>query len=326
MPDWFVARAHFELNQPIDLRIRRGGVPHSLQLVINEPAWHTWNELQFVQVLAFYFVRLILLLLAIYIGFSRSQRFRASLVALMLAVGSVAEGYPSSGWAAGLSHLPAVLAVPIGLATASCLLAPLLWLAFFADFASFRLSQKWRRFLVFAPGVIFGLPIISSAVALIYSPEVLSRPWSQVLSAAPVGLIQDTAGVSPLLFLNVVPGYRPGVQVGLLEGWCGVSIVYLLAGSVMLAAAWRRISDPQERRRLTALCLAVLLFGVVAIQNVFERNWANWLGTPSPILFAAPVSIGMDFLFLIVPLTLVYYVLTEDGRTGEGNSNTSCGV
>jgi hypothetical protein len=203
-------RAHFELYQPIDLRIRRGGQLRSLQVVITEPAWRTWSTFQRLRVLAFYFVRFILLLLAIFVSFSRPERLRARLVALMLAVGAVAEGYPSSGSAAALGYLPAVLAIPICLATASCLLAPLVWLAFFADFASSWLSQRRRRALVVVPGVFFGLPIISSAIAMIYFPEVLAKPWPQVLSAASVGLIQDAAGVSPLLFFNVLPAYRAG--------------------------------------------------------------------------------------------------------------------
>lgn len=297
MPDWFVARAHFALHQPIDLRIQRGGQLRSLTVVVTEPAWRSWSTLQILSVVAFYLVRFILLLLAIFVGFSRPRRFRARLVALMLAIGAVAEGYPSSGWATGLGQLPAVLAVPICLATASCLLASLVWLAFFADFASSWLSQRWRRALVLVPEVILGLPIISSAIALIYFPKVLARPWPEVLSAAPVGLIQDIAGVSPLLFFNALPAYRPGVHVALLDVWFGVTIVYFTAGFLILAAAWRRLENPNERRRL--------------------RNWVAWFGTPLPVLLSTPVSVGMNFLFLLVPLTLVHYVLTEDGRALE---------
>ena len=97
MPDWFVARAHFGLHQPTELLIQRGGQMRSLKVVITEPAWRTWSTRQFSAVVAFSFVRLILLLLAIAVGFSRPERLRARLVAVMLAVGAVAEGYPSSG-------------------------------------------------------------------------------------------------------------------------------------------------------------------------------------------------------------------------------------
>ena len=47
MPDWFVARAHFELHRPIDLRIQHGGQSRSLKAVITEPTWRAWSTLQF---------------------------------------------------------------------------------------------------------------------------------------------------------------------------------------------------------------------------------------------------------------------------------------
>ena len=74
MPDWFVARAHFERNRPIDLQIQREGQHLRLQLVITDPSFHTWNTAQHDSVLAFYLARLILLSLAILIAFSRSQQ------------------------------------------------------------------------------------------------------------------------------------------------------------------------------------------------------------------------------------------------------------
>jgi hypothetical protein len=256
-------------------------------------------------------------LLAIFVGFSRSERFCARLVALMFAVGAVAEGYPSPGWAAALHHLPAVLAIPICLATTSCLLASLLWLPFFATFRRPWFSQRVRRALVLVPGVIFGIPIIASAIAMIYAPSVLARPWPQLLSAAPVRLVQDIAGVSPLLFLNVLPAYHPIVQGALLELWLTVNVFYFAAGFLMLTGSYRLLEDPNEWRRVGALWLAVVIFGVVVVHNVFTRNWSSWFASPRPALLSSTASLGIDVLFLFVPLTLAYYVLTEDRHEGE---------
>lgn len=129
MPDWFVARAHFEREHPIDLKIRRDEQPMNLHLVITEPAFRAWDRAQFGGVLALLLVRLILLSLAIFLGFSHSGRHpTARIAALMLAVGAVAEGYPSAGWAAPLGHVPPFVAIPVCLASVSCLLAPIVWL------------------------------------------------------------------------------------------------------------------------------------------------------------------------------------------------------
>ncbi len=317
VPDWFVARAHFERDHRIGLQVRRGEQHLSLQVTIAAPAWRTWSRAQFLGVAAFYSVRFILLLLAIFVGFSRSERFRARLVALMLAVGAVAEGYPSPGWAAALHHLPAVLAIPICLATTSCLLASLLWLPFFATFRRPWFSQRVRRALVLVPGVIFGIPIVASAIAMIYAPSVLARPWPQLLSAAPVRLVQDIAGVSPLLFLNVLPEYHPALQGALLELWLTVNVLYFAAGFLMLTASYRLLDDPHERRRVGALWLAVAILGAIVVHNVFTRNWSTWFGSPRPALLSSTASLGVDILFLFVPLTLAYYVLTDDRHEGE---------
>jgi hypothetical protein len=172
----------------------------------------------------------------------------------MFAIGAVGEGYPSPGWAAALGHLPAVLAVPICLATASCLLSPLVWLAFFAGLTSSWQSHGWQRALVFVPGVILGVPIICSAIALIYFPEVLARPWPLVLSSTPVRLIQDIAGVAPLLFFNALPAYWPGVQVVLLDLWVRrddpLPYDRRLDVSPCMASVWKSSGTSSARRAL----------------------------------------------------------------------------
>jgi len=95
---------------------------------------------------------MILLLLAMLVAFGCPQQQRsARLAALMFAVGAVAEGYPSSGWAAALHHLPAVLAIPICLASVSCLLAPIISIAFCGSFGRFRFSQSCEWLVVLIP-------------------------------------------------------------------------------------------------------------------------------------------------------------------------------
>lgn len=170
MPDWFVARAHFERNRPIDLQIQRDGQQLRLHLVITDPSFRTWNRAQHDSVLALYLARLILLSLGILIAFSRSQQqLSARLAAMMLAVGAVAEGYPSSGWAAALHHLAAVLAIRICLASVSCLLAPIISIAFCASLGRIQLSREWEWLVVLVPTVLFGQPLLASSIAMIYT-------------------------------------------------------------------------------------------------------------------------------------------------------------
>ncbi len=310
--DWFLARAHFERDHPVEIQVRRGEQHLALKLVIAAPVWRTWNRADYLPAVALYVARFVLLMLAILVGFSRPQHLSAHLAALMFAIGAVAEGYPSSGWAAALRHLPAVLAVPIGLATASCLLAPVVWLAFFASFPLPRLSQRARWVGVIVPLMLFGVPIVASVIAMIYTPSVLARPWPVVLSVAAVRLIQDVAGVTPLLFLNELPLYQPIMQARFLEAWLLVTILYFAAGCLMLVASYRRLDDLQLRRRVGTLYLALVFFVVVVVHNFFVRNWTSWFGSTPPALFSGAGFVGETLLFLFIPLTLAYCVLTED--------------
>jgi hypothetical protein len=322
--DWFLARAHFERNHPVELQVRRGEQHLVLRLVIAAPVWRTWNGAHYLPAVALYVARFVLLLLAILVGFSRPEQLSARLAALMFAIGAVAEGYPSSGWAAALRHLPAVLAIPIGLATASCLLASVVWLAFFVSFPQVRLSQRSRWVLVVVPLVLFGIPIVASVIAVIYAPSALARPWPVVLSAAPVRLIQDVAGVTPLLFLNEFPLYQPIMQARFLEVWLVVTILYFAAGCLMLVANYRRLDNPQFRRRVRALYLALVVFAVVVAHNFFVRNWASWFGSTPPALFSGAGFVGETLLFLFIPLTLAYCVLSE-GPARAGSTSRQGG-
>src|SRR5216684_8550547 len=317
--DWFLARAYFERDHPVELKVRRGRQHLALKLVISAPAWRSWNGADYLPAVALYVARFVLLLLAILVGFSRPQQLSARLAALMFAIGAVAEGYPSAGWAAALYHLPAVLAIPIGLTTASGVLAAVVWLMFFASFPRPWLSQQLRCVLGIVPGVLFGIPIAASVIALIYTPSALAKPWPVVLSAAPVRLIQDVAGVAPLLFLNKFPMYRPIAQVRLLEVWLAVTLIYFVVGFLFLAAGYRRLDDPRQRRSASALFLVQALFAVIALHNFLVRNWASWCGGTPPALFSEAGFVVAAILLLALPLTIAYCVLTDEphGRDNE---------
>jgi hypothetical protein len=306
---WSLARANFERDRPILLHVQRGEQHLALNLVITTPVWR--NGLQCYPAIALQVARFVMLLLAILVAFGRPQQLSSRLAALMLAIGAVAEGYPSSGWAAGLRHLPAVFAIAIGLATVSCLLAPVVWLAFFASFPRPALSQRLRWGLVAAPVVLFGIPIVASVGAMIYAPSVLARPWPLVLSAAPVRWLQNTAGVTPLLFLNDLPLYQPTTQARFLELWLAITIVYFVAGFLMLVASYRRLDDSQLRRRIGALLLALAGFAPIIVHNIFVRNWTSWFGTTPPALFSWAGFVGEALVFLSIPLTLAHSVRAD---------------
>jgi uncharacterized membrane protein len=310
MPDWFVARAHFERGRPVEVQVRRGEQHLRLQFVIATANSSAWQRAHAGSVVAFYLARFMLLFLAIFVAFSRPGQASARLAAIMFAMGAVAEGYPSSGWAAALGHLPAPLALSIFLASACCLLSPMIWLLFCAEISRSRLLQSWRRSLVLIALAFFGMELTASAIAMIYRPSALLRPWPLLLSSAPIRLIQDIGGVSPLLYLNVWPSW-PWLHAMLLELWLAISIACFMLGFLMLAAGYRRADNPQERRRMGALGFAFAFFGLLVVHNFFTRNWTLWFGTATPGFFSGASFVAEVVLFPIIPIVLSWCVLAR---------------
>src|SRR5260370_16360618 len=81
--DWFLARAHFERDHPVELQVRRGEQHLALRLVITAPVWRTWNRAEYLPAVALYFSRFVLLLLAILVRFIPPQPLTARLPALL---------------------------------------------------------------------------------------------------------------------------------------------------------------------------------------------------------------------------------------------------
>ena len=324
MPDWFVARSTFERDRSVEIQIRRSEQRLRLRFVITLPAWRTWRTDHALAVLSFYLARFILLLLAIFISFRRPKQLSASLAALMFASTAVAEGYPSSGWAASLHRLPLFLAIPICLATASWLLGSVVWVAFFGIFPRRSLTRRWQWALLLAPLLVLLPPLVKSATALVIAPWDLTRSWPLILSVWPARIAQDLAGVAPLLFFNLWPLDQPITQVHLLELWLFISGFYLAAGFALLTVNFRRGLNGERERLVRNLLASLVIFPFIVVHNVFARNWASWFGTATPPLLSSLAFVAEAVLFLIVPLTLTCAVLAERQEAArDGNRQAS---
>jgi uncharacterized membrane protein len=159
--------------------------------------------------------------------------------------------------------------------------------------------------------------MIASAIAMIYAPSALARPWPLVLTSGLVRAILYIAGVTPSLFVNPWPFYGPLMHARLLELWFVVSAVYFAAGFLMLAANYRRLQDPRQKRRVGALCIVFAMFGFIVLHNVVTRGWISWFGSAPPALFSGVTMAAEALLFPIVPLTLAWCVVTCPGGSDE---------
>ncbi|HEY6968293.1 MAG TPA: PDZ domain-containing protein, partial [Candidatus Angelobacter sp.] len=307
-PDWFLARANFEIGRPVQLQVNRGNAHLQVQFLITTAFWqHTRHWFASAVI---YLCRFIPLVVAIVIVFRRPRQASARLAAFMLAAAAVGEGYPSPGWMATVRRLPIVIAAPVCLATVSWLLAPVAWLAFFAIFPRPWLSRLWRMGLASVTLLVFVPPLLQSVIGILRDPWMLSAPWQQFLSHTPVRWVYDMAGVNPLFLFNHWPLFPPG-QSGLLELWFAITAAYLAGGFVLLIAGYCQLHQPEQRRHVRPLLFAVIALAFITIHNFFVRNWPVWFGDVPPVLFSGAAYAIEALVFQAVSLTLGYVVLRK---------------
>jgi len=307
--DWLLARAHFERNQPTDIQVRRGDEHLNLSFTITKPNWTTWNR----GVVAFQVARALVLFLALVLAFKRPYELSVRLAALIFAMISVAEAFPSSGWAAALRHLPAILSLPIALATVSWLLIIVPWFSLCMVFPRPLFARRWPWALVLTPAAIFLPLMVLSAVAVIYRPAALAMP-TPFLDTGEIRFIQRIWGVIPSLFINPWPFYLPSRQVSLLELWVAISISVWVAGYVILVVASFRVREQPERRRLRMLATGLVMVWIVGVHNVFVRSWGAVLGERAPALLSATGLVAEAIVFSFVVLMLVYTLIKHGAR------------
>jgi hypothetical protein len=65
-------------------------------------------------------------------------------------------------------------------------------------------------------------------------------------------------------------------------------------------------------------------FSLIILHNVLVRNWTSWFGSGPPALFSPMSFVAEAILFLPVPLTLTYCVLSRCRFTEQtqGHANT----
>jgi PDZ domain-containing protein len=78
MPDWFVARAHFERGRPVEVQVKRGEQRLRLQFVITAANSSAWQRAHAGSVVAFYLARFMLLFLAIFVRFQQTRASQRS--------------------------------------------------------------------------------------------------------------------------------------------------------------------------------------------------------------------------------------------------------
>jgi tRNA A-37 threonylcarbamoyl transferase component Bud32 len=216
-----------------------------------------------------------MLFLAFVLAFSRPHNLAARIGAWFLA--SVAIAYPSPpyGVAAIWRHLPTPLGGLLWVANLSVLAFPAILLTFFAIFPRKLLRTPWTWVLVWSPPVFlicWGFPY----------------------------------------FYHMV--YRPDRVTGLAPPWLYPSVVvyftaYVLAGLLALLLNYRRLEDPNERRRMRVLVLGTVVGWIAPMPMTLLLGQGRLSGSLASFFLSTPAQAIALFLYLAFPLSLAYAIL-----------------
>ncbi len=272
--NWFdvwAIGANFQPDRPVRLEIERDGKRLQVEVVLHRH-WRSLRgapgEAIFLSV--FWGAKLLTLILAFVIGFSRPRDVVAQLGAWFLA--AVACSFPGVlyGMAATWRALPTVLGLLVWIGFIGYIpLGPLLF-SFFAVFPRKLFRARWPWVVVWAPAVLLLPWLLSFAYRMVYQPE-------------------RAVGNPDWLF--------PAFLV--------LGPACIVAALVALALNYQRLEDVNERRRVRVLALGSAGAWFAPLLYYLTGQ----IPPLTPVFFSVPGRIPGALLLLAFPLSFAYAIL-----------------
>ena len=216
--DWNAVVFNVEVERPIPIQIVRVGKRVEAVLLLNHLAWAYWWSSDGLRRLTVLFARFVYLALAFVIALSRPFNITALAGALFLASAAPVITEQVEGLDAVFRRLPVVLQI-------------LLWIAYFLT--RFGMGAFFTFFAIF-PQVLFRKPWIW---VLGWLPILALIPWDLHYIYGAIYHSDQPTG-SPSWTITAYPLY-----------W----LIYLPSGLTMLFLNYRRLTDPNERRRIQVI-------------------------------------------------------------------------
>ncbi len=228
--DWNALTAQFEPETPISLTVERAG--EELQLKMTIPRTYVWRHYSLSRLLLLVIVDgigVICLALGLLVLFSRPRDFVAVLGALVLFwMGDLFAGAPQYERAVLFRQLPWILQ---GLIFSASAVGPYIFFLFFGLFPRPIFQRSWVLPLLTLPGAV---------------------AWS-------IGLVGHYRN---LYIPEHVTGILPYQLLGIIRV---IVLAYLPAAFIMLAVGYRKLEDPNERRRVRLIfCAAAVSLAAIA--------------------------------------------------------------
>jgi tRNA A-37 threonylcarbamoyl transferase component Bud32 len=262
--DWAAVRANTVVDRPQKWEVVRRGQRLVLDLV---PEHRQWDTATFIT-LQYAFVAGCYLAVGLFIAFRRPRDPVARLGAWFVAAASMAIGMPN-GWAVVWRELPIVVQALLWVPQLSRFVVEAIFLSFAATFPQPLFRARWPWLLIWAPALA-------------------TLPWRLGAMYSVIHEVGQARGAPPWV-----------TRVTLAR-----TIVYLAAAVVILVLNYRRLDEPNQRRRMrvllagTVLAVAagILLAWNIQTQGVFLSVGFPIWATMVPLILACPLAFAYSIL------------------------------
>jgi eukaryotic-like serine/threonine-protein kinase len=286
--DWSALQQHMEVGRPFSLTVTRDGGSRHVPLEFG-PSWRGWGAGTWARFAVKLTAQLITFALALLVAIRRHRERVAIVGALFLASLSITNFVPviavdphtptlPAGGTSVWRALPPWLGAPLWVGFLLFSIGPMLLLQFFAEFPrpAFRTARAWLIWaFLWSPVLVVGVPLV-----LLYGYREVYDPG------------------------------RPGAGMPAWSAlFTGIAVMALVSTSMaLLVRSFRRLADPNERRRLRVL-VAGEVIGLAAITPIAMAGFFD-LPTWAGDVIRSPVTLaGANVLFLVVPASFAYAVL-----------------
>ena len=271
--DWVAIAANLEAGRRVRLGIERGGRQFEVEATFE--GHQISGSIDDLVVLTPRASQFLILVVSLFIAFSRPWDLSARLGALLLAAGAVSPlYYLGSGAAAGWRHLPALAGALLWLpCIARFVLGPILC-TFLSAFPRRLFRPLWPWAVIWTPALLFVPPDLRYTFAMVYQPT-------------------HTTGV--------VPDSVMWTQFPLLAA-------YFVAGLAIFAVHYRRLEELNEKRRLRVLMVGSTV-SLIPLLTVFVSLPGGFGPTLSRFFLNAPYLLAANCLTVACPLSFAYAIL-----------------
>lgn len=273
--DWLAHRMNFVADQPIRLSVERDGRRLDLMMTLHGSLWNYFDPRLRASQFIFLANKLITLLIGLFVVFSRPRDFVSRLGGwVLVTMATVFEAF-QWGMASAIRSLPFLLQWPVMFVYVSAAFRTPLLFAFFCLFPK-KLFASRRIWMVLLAG---------PAVATIYALYLFART------------VYDPAHLASLA--------PPWVLIA----FALQSLVYLLAGLLVLPIGYWRLESPTDRRRFRVLFFGALIGLLFYLPRVFGTMLTDFSPSIADLLSSPTLSLVGGAGFLVFPLSFAYAIL-----------------